>query len=103
MTFKTYGDPVMPSLFLLPGLGVSYEIFLPLIHVLEDRFYIVAAGIDGFLLEQESQFTSVDDQVRHLRGLHPETHVQMFPGMNHGQLLIDYPDHVAARILNLLK
>ena len=245
MTFKTYGDPVMPSLFLLPGLGVSYEIFLPLIHVLEDRFYIVAAGIDGFLLGQESQFTSVDDQarqaneyvkenmnghldvayglslggkilsrmmerneividhaildaapllplpkwcvdplryyqcfnvwtcyhwtgfwkwvfqshyfsvlleeckkvwpygkgkavragykdvytrglefitgadihfwygskeafvalpqVRHLRGLHPETHVQMFPGMNHGQLLIDHPDHVAARILNLLK
>ena len=49
-------------MLLIPGLGVSYEIFLPLIDFLKDRFHIVAAGIDGFLLGRESTFTSVDDQ-----------------------------------------
>ena len=62
MTFNVYGDGGNPRLLLIPGLGVSYEIFLPLIELLKDRFCIVAAGIDGFLLGQESSFTSVDDQ-----------------------------------------
>jgi len=30
MTFNTYGEKGNPSLLLIPGLGVSYEIFLPL-------------------------------------------------------------------------
>ena len=62
MTFNTYGNKDYHSLLLIPGLGVSYEIFLPLIELLKDNFFIVAVGIDGFLLGQESQFTSVDDQ-----------------------------------------
>ena len=62
MIFKTFGDKSHPSLLLLPGLGVSYEIFMPLIGLLQDKFHIIAAGVDGFLLGQESQFTSVDDQ-----------------------------------------
>ena len=62
MIFKTFGDRSNPSLLLLPGLGVSYEIFMPLIGLLQDKFHIIAAGVDGFLLGQESQFTSVDDQ-----------------------------------------
>ena len=62
MTFHTYGNEESPRLLLIPGLGVSYEIFLPLIGLLKDRYFIVAVGIDGFLLGQESQFTSVDDQ-----------------------------------------
>ena len=62
MNFNIYGNNENPSLLLLPGLGVSYEIFLPLIDLLKDKFYIIAAGIDGFLLGVESSFTSVDDQ-----------------------------------------
>ncbi|MBP5483449.1 MAG: alpha/beta hydrolase [Bacteroidales bacterium] len=62
MTFKTYGNKENPSLLLIPGLGVSYEIFLPLIGLLQDKFHIIAVGIDGFLLGEESRFTSVDDQ-----------------------------------------
>ena len=31
MTFNTYGNKENPTLLLLPGLGVSYEIFLPLV------------------------------------------------------------------------
>ena len=62
MTFNTFGRLDNKPLLLIPGLGVSYEIFLPLIDLLQDDYYIVAAGIDGFLLGQESRFTSVDDQ-----------------------------------------
>ena len=62
MTFNTYGNQHNPSLLLIPGLGVSYEIFLPLIELLKDRYFIVAVGIDGFLLGEKSDFTSVDDQ-----------------------------------------
>ena len=66
MRFHTYGDEANPRLLLIPGLGVSYEIFLPLIDLLKDRFAIVAAGIDGFLIGEESRFTSVDDQAAQL-------------------------------------
>ncbi|MBQ9877812.1 MAG: alpha/beta hydrolase [Bacteroidales bacterium] len=62
MTFNTYGHNGNPTLLLLPGLGVSYEIFLPLIDLLKKKFCIIAAGVDGFLLGKESAFTSVDDQ-----------------------------------------
>lgn len=34
MDFKLYGDFEAPTLLLIPGLGVSYEIFLPLIRLL---------------------------------------------------------------------
>ena len=62
MLFYTYGNKENKRLLLIPGLGVSHEIFLPLIDLLKDNFYIVAVGIDGFLLGQTSQYTSVDDQ-----------------------------------------
>lgn len=62
MDFAVYGREEAPSLLLIPGLGVSYEIFYPLIDLLKDRFHIIVVGIDGFLLGKESAFTSVDDQ-----------------------------------------
>ena len=40
-------------------------------------------------------------QARHLCGLNPDTHVEVFPGMNHGQLLVDHPEKVAERIVKL--
>ena len=62
MEFHSYGEKANPTLLLLPGLGVSHEIFLPLVHLLNERFYIVAAEVDGFLIWKPSRFTSVDDQ-----------------------------------------
>ena len=62
MDFHIYGTQNKPSLLLLPGLGVSHEIFLPLIELLKEDFHIVTADIDGFLLGKPSRFTSVDDQ-----------------------------------------
>lgn len=62
MDFKVFGQRELPSLLLVPGLGVSYEIFLPLIHLLEPHFCIIAVQVDGFTLGRHTQFTSIDDQ-----------------------------------------
>ena len=62
MDFYTYGNPSHPSLLLLPGLGVSHEIFQPLVEQLQDHFHIIACGVDGFLIGKPSRFTSIDDQ-----------------------------------------
>jgi hypothetical protein len=32
----------------------------------------------------------------------PGTHVEVFPKMNHGQLLIDHPEEIAARISQMV-
>ena len=62
MDFKTFGNDNKPTLLLIPGLGVSYEIFLPLIRLVEDKFRIIAVQVDGFTLGKYTCFTSVDDQ-----------------------------------------
>ena len=64
MDFKTFGNIGSPTLLLIPGLGVSYEIFLPLVEMLEDRFHVIAVQVDGFTLGQNTEFTSIDDQAR---------------------------------------
>ena len=62
MDFKTFGKAGVPTIMLIPGLGVSYEIFMPLIEILEERFHIIAVQIDGFTLGSNTEFTSIDDQ-----------------------------------------
>ena len=62
MNFQTFGNIKAPTLLLIPGLGVSYEIFLPLIRLMSDKFRIIAAEVDGFTLGKHTCFTSVDDQ-----------------------------------------
>jgi len=62
MDFHVYGKQGQPTLLLLPGLGVSHEIFLPLIEQLQVRFSIIAASADGFTPGKQTRFTSVDDQ-----------------------------------------
>ncbi len=62
MNFQTFGNIKAPTLLLIPGLGVSYEIFLPLIRLMEDKFRIIAAEVDGFTLGKNTCFSSVDDQ-----------------------------------------
>ena len=37
-------------------------------------------------------------QARHLEALHPDIHIEVFPKMNHGQLLVDHPEEVARRL-----
>ena len=62
MDFKVYGKEEAPTLMLIPGLGVSYEIFLPLMDLLKDKFRIIAVQVDGFTLGVHTKFTSIDDQ-----------------------------------------
>ena len=74
MNFKIFGEENAPTLLLIPGLGVSYEIFLPLIELLKDRFLIVAAQVDGFTLGVHTRFTSVDDQAAQVIAYVKERH-----------------------------
>ena len=62
MDFKVFGKEDSPTLMLIPGLGVSYEIFLPLIDQIKDKFRIIAVQVDGFTLGVKTTFTSIDDQ-----------------------------------------
>ena len=62
MDFKHFGREDAPSLLLIPGLGVSYEIFLSLIGLLRDKFRIIAVQVDGFTIGKYTRFTSIDDQ-----------------------------------------
>lgn len=101
MDFKTFGNIGSPSLLLIPGLGVSYEIFKPLIGLLEGQFHVIAVQVDGFTLERHTEFTSVDDQARQVAGLHCDTKVEVFKGMNHGQLLVERPEEVSDRIIRI--
>ena len=41
-------------------------------------------------------------QANHLLKLYPDTHVEVFPKMNHGQLLIDHPEEIEARISQMV-
>lgn len=74
MNIKTFGKEESPILMLIPGLGVSYEIFRPLTDLLCDRFRIVAVEVDGFTLGVHTRFTSVDDQagqvIEYIRNQH---------------------------------
>ena len=62
MNFNTFGNIGAPTLLLIPGLGVSYEIFLPLVDMLKDKFCVVAVEVDGFTIGVHTEFTSIDDQ-----------------------------------------
>ena len=62
MNFKIFGNKEKPVLMLIPGLGVSYEIFIPLVSILENDFHIIAVEVDGFIIGKHSRFTSIDDQ-----------------------------------------
>ena len=62
MNFRLFGKEGNTTLLLIPGLGVSYELFLPLIGRLEERFHIIAVEVDGFVLGKHTLFTSIDDQ-----------------------------------------
>lgn len=74
MRFEEFGTQGAPSLLLIPGLGVSHEIFAPLVELLKDKFHIIAAQVDGFTLGHHTRFTSIDDQaeqiIAHIRANH---------------------------------
>ena len=117
MTFNTYGNNENQSLLLIPGLGVSYEIFLPLIELLKGKYHIVAVGIDGFLIGEASNFTSVDDQAAQVIGFVQENlggHLDVAYGLSLGgkilsrimernEVVIDHAIMDAAPLLPLPK
>ena len=92
MTIQLFGKDKAPTLLLIPGLGVSYEIFLPLIRLLEDKFRILAVEVDGFTLGKQTQFTSIDDQAAQI-----SAYVQQHCG---GHLDVAYGLSMGGKILS---
>lgn len=92
MTILLFGKKQAPKLLLIPGLGVSYELFLPLIKRLEDRFRIMPVEVDGFTLDRQTRFTSVDDQAAQII-----TYVQEHCG---GHLDVAYGLSMGGKILS---
>ena len=87
MTIQRFGKQQAPTLLLIPGLGVSYEIFLPLIKLLEDRFRILAVEVDGFTLGRKTRFTSIDDQAAQIIAYvqqHHNGHLEVAYGLSMG-------------------
>lgn len=41
-------------------------------------------------------------QTKHLKGLYPEAHIEVFPKLNHGELLIEHPEEVTKRIEQII-
>ena len=71
MLFNTFGNTTKKTLLLVHGLGVSYQVFNPLIEYLQAQYHIIAAQVDGFLINAENKpipsvFTSIDNQVDQL-------------------------------------
>lgn len=87
MNWITFCKEKATTLLLIPGLGVSYEIFLPLVRLLEERFRIVAVEVDGFTLGKPTRFTSVDDQAAQVIAYvqqHYEGHLDCAYGLSLG-------------------
>ena len=87
MDIKVFGKENMPKLLLIPGLGVSYEIFLPLIRLVEEEYRILAVQVDGFILGERTRFTSIDDQaaqVIHYVKAHCDGHLDCAYGLSLG-------------------
>ena len=87
MEFHEYGNPTNQRVMLIPGLGVSHEIFEPLIKLLEDDYHVIAVAIDGFIIGQRSLFTSVEDQaeqvIDYIKHRH-NSHIEVIYGLSLG-------------------
>lgn len=87
MRFEEFGTQGAPTLLLIPGLGVSHEIFAPLVELLKDKFHIIAAQVDGFTIGHHTRFTSIDDQAEqiivHIRANH-NSHIVCAYGLSLG-------------------
>lgn len=62
MEFVTFHKDKQPTVMLIPGLGVSYEIFMPTIELLKGHYNVVAVQVDGFTLGRNTAFTTIDHQ-----------------------------------------
>ena len=87
MEFRAFGREDAPVVMLIPGLGVSHEVFTPLVGLLEESFRIVAIEVDGFTLGKHTLFTSIDDQavqaIDHIKA-HHNGHIACAYGLSLG-------------------
>lgn len=66
MRFKEFGNRNQPSVVLIHGLFVSWEIFLPIVNELKNDFHLIVPMLDGHIydngMSEPSLFTTIDDE-----------------------------------------
>ncbi|MBQ9238200.1 MAG: alpha/beta fold hydrolase [Treponema sp.] len=114
---KTYESNNKPTVLLIPGLGVSHEIFNPLIDALADNFSIITLDIDGFIIGKTSSFTTIDDQAEKIENFVQKKYAGKLPVayglslggkilsrvLERGKIIIEHAILDAAPLLSLPK
>ena len=106
MNFQLFGNEKAPTLLLIPGLGVSYESRQAVLDGYKSVYTNKLESIFGndihFWYGTKEAFVA-KPQAKHLLSLYPKAHVEIFEGMNHGQLLIDHPEEIVRRIIQIIQ
>lgn len=93
MTYKEFGDSIRPTIILLHGGGLSWWSFTDLIHLLKEKYHIVAPIIDGHGEDGETTFVSIQDSAQKLIQYIDEKHqgkVHAICGLSLGaQIVVD--------------
>lgn len=71
MLIHEFGNMGAPVLVLIPGTYASWQIFSPLVGLLQNRFHMVVPALDGQQTDLDGKavpnaFTTVDDQARQI-------------------------------------
>ncbi|MBO5693439.1 MAG: alpha/beta hydrolase [Tidjanibacter sp.] len=93
MKFHSFGPKGAPTVMLIPGLGVTFELFTPLINLLQERFHIIAVEIDGFVIGEHTQFTSIGDQAAQVANhilSHHSGHIACAYGLSLGGKILSH-------------
>lgn len=73
MIFNTYGDIKAPSVILMHGMCQHWKSMYELMHKLEEKYYLIIPGMDGFY-EDANDFTTFTDQCRQIEEYVKENH-----------------------------
>ena len=89
MIFNTYGDIKAPAVILMHGMCQHWKSMYELMHKLEEKYYLIIPGMDGFY-EDADDFTTFTDQCRQIEEYVKENHngqVYGFYGISQGTIV----------------
>lgn len=89
MVFNTYGDKEKPAVILMHGMCQHWKSMYDFMHDLEEKYYLIIPGMDGFY-EGADDFTTFEDQCRQIEEYVKENHdgrVYGYYGISQGTLV----------------
>lgn len=66
MKFKEFGSEDNKVLVLIHGIGITWEMFIPFINVLEKEYYLIIPVLDGHDTENDSVFETVEREANEI-------------------------------------